>query len=152
MHYYDEITTNTYDTVKAPTDDARKSFYMQDRLMKIVWEKTDTLLSKFGLKDDDAPVTPAEIVKRIQDGKFVLTDAKDKQIRDLIWEDDKGLRWRDPEVKEDKTGFDVAVKQLAKDGARVKDAVIVAEPLDAIKIVQAFEDGDPVTAAAAAAK
>lgn len=132
-------------SISAPateTQDQRR--YLERRLQEVYADKRDGLESKFGLTDDDTPVGPAEVAKRIADGKFIIRgtgdDAKNA-TRYTYWSLGDLIQWRDPAKKADQAGFDAARLDLKAKRQEALDAIKIDEPkagLDAIKALEAW--------------
>lgn len=132
------ITANA--TTSAP--DQSKRDFLGSELYTAFYGKEEALRKTYGLDEDESPKTPKEYVKRIQDGKFVLT-----KCAELIEEDDyfdsyvinRYITWRDPAVKEDKAGFKTAlalVEAARKDTART---ITIGTPEEGLAALKAFE-------------
>jgi hypothetical protein len=108
-----------------------------------VWsEKREVLERKYGLTDEEAPKTAQEVVDRIKAGRFVF---KDNTIKDdpnwygRYFEPTRYLRWRSPDVKEDKAGFEAAMAKLQAKYAHLKDSIYVDSPTVAKSNLHEFE-------------
>lgn len=100
-------------------------------------EKTYTDLKKqFGLVDDEKPTTPADLVKRIQDGLYTI----DKDDVDRVtYEPSYYIRWRDPSKVEDKAGYEAARVKLAEAYADAKLKAALLPVADLLKLVEDFK-------------
>lgn len=121
--------------------EASKINYLNERISIVAYQKNDDLPKTFGLTDDIVPQTPNEMVKRIQDGKFLLNkETEDKKVYDPV----RYIRWRDPAVVEDKAGYEAAVKSLHTASQDARDSVALftdIDPktaLDAVKTLEAW--------------
>lgn len=151
--YYDEcesgvnvcvsptVAVNTADT---SAQDQRS--YLRDRLHSLYYEKYNELEKQFGLVDDDSPTTAKEVVERIQAGKYMLPKDEDnkndkkKDLYSILYGHGKNvIRWRDPDLKEDKEGFEAAAKTMKAEWQKAKDTIVIASPADGLEALRAFE-------------
>lgn len=117
------------------------TYYINDRLYETFYKKEHDARATFHLDNDPAPQTAAELVKRIQDGKFVLPSEKDDYSPRCIV-------WRDPAVTADKEGFKAYQKALNEAHQKAKDIVnIVSDEQARLKALQDFEAWTPTGAA-----
>ena len=115
--------------------DQRRS--LKDALYTAFRSKVDAAKKQFGIVGDDRPATPAELVARIQAGKFVLNDQyKDYNAYNVT----EYIEWRDPSVKKDEDAYKAARKALdtAHDALKLKVAIIPVA--DALAAVEAYRD------------
>jgi hypothetical protein len=146
MRYRDDYPAETANRVECsptvnmtevtPTDQKQRHF-----LETQMWDAYYTLQNKankaFGLEDDASPATAKELVKRIQDGKFMLLPDDDREI----WERPlKYIRWRDPALKEDQDGYK-AWKENTLEPAKTKAerAIQIKTPEEGLAALEAFE-------------
>lgn len=125
--------------------------YLQ-RVNEIMWAKQTELASAYGITGDRTPSSPKDIVDRILAGKYILPDEDtiekcacfccDSPVDVIIW--------RDPAIKVDRAGYDVAFKALDKAKTDALDLIIASTPIDALAALKAFE-AFPTTVAAAPA-
>lgn len=136
--YYDE-DQDCY--VHAPeTDAADQRSYFKNRISQIGYDKTAELRRKFGLENDFAPESATELVKRIQDGKYVIKkEYEDKKAYNPF----QYITWRDPAVKEDQVGFDAAWNAFEKAQTKARDAVMALSADKAMEAVQSLEAWTP---------
>lgn len=137
--------TATVQAGTTETQDQRK--YLSQRLEDIYWELLRPLEAKFGLTDDERPLTPKDLKKRLADGMFVIKGIKDAED-DEDDEDDyfyggwtNMIRWRDPAKKADHDGYVAAMKELQALRQKTLDIIKIDEPkagLDAIKALEAW--------------
>lgn len=110
--------------------------HLADRLETIRSKKYRELEKAYGLRDDDAPATPNELLKRIADGKFYIPeDRKNDRNYDPL----RYFLWRDPSVKKDPDGFNKAFETLDAAKTKVEDAIYVKSSFDALAAVEDFE-------------
>lgn len=105
--------------------------YFADRAETVFYSLDKGLQTQFGLKDDSAPRTAADVVARIQAGKYVLP-SKDADYGV------QSITWRDPSVVKDTAGYEVAYKALKTVRTSTIDQ-IMADETKALGAVDAFE-------------
>lgn len=123
---------------------AKKVDYLTGRLHDAFDAKNTELQRMFHLIDDQAPRTPEELIERIKAGKFTLPE-KDK--RRTYWGAYDQIIWRDPSAKKDQDGYDAAFDLLEKERTKAKDAIMISDPADGLKAIQALEAWTPTGAA-----
>ena len=111
--------------------------HLADRLDSLRYDKTNELLVKYGMTDDDAPVTLEQFIKRIQDGKFKVPE--DKLDKNWYYNLGNTFRWRDPSVKEDEEGYKKAYAILRKAFLETTDIINIKDADEGLKAVQEFE-------------
>lgn len=110
--------------------------YLIDALYTAYQSAKSALEVKFGITDENSPSTLSELVKRIQDGQFVLPEKyKDKPHYACT----SYLRWRDPKTVEDKAGFDVAKAALKKARDAAERIITIKAPADGLTALEDFE-------------
>lgn len=109
--------------------------YLRREGEKTYREMDLTLERKFGLVNDDRPMTATDIVARIQAGKFIL-DAKYKD--EYTYGAADYITWRDPAIKEDKDGYKAAEKLLKAAYRTAKDVIEVKTPAEGLDALVAF--------------
>lgn len=120
----------------ADTGEKDQRRHVQSRLYEIYYTKKAELKKKFGLLDDEAPMTPAAFVQRIADGKYTI----DKEKMDKNTYSPAGfIRWRDPAVLEDKAGYDAAREKLSTAYTAAQDKSVLAPATDLLATLEAFE-------------
>ena len=122
--------------VATDTTDKDQRRYLKDQLY-YAYDKAKTALQrKFGLIDDEAPVTLADTIKRIQDGLFVIPEKyKDKGTYGSL----SYLRWRDPKAIEDKVGYEAAKAPLKTAYTTVERQIVIFTPEKSLEALIAFE-------------
>jgi hypothetical protein len=119
--------------------ESSKINYLSSRIEGIYFKKNEALHKQFGLVNDEPPETAVEMVKRIQDGKFVIKDEhKEKRT---YGDAARYITWRDPAVKEDKDGYKAAMKLFDVAHQDARDAVAILSPdagLVAVKDLEAW--------------
>ena len=122
--------------ISTESSDRDQRHYLIDRMYTIYYTAKTALQRKFGLMDDEAPVTLADTVKRIQDGQFVIPEKYgDKNTYGSL----SYIRWRDPKAVEDKAGYEAAKADLKKAFTKVEDTIRILPPADGLKALQDFE-------------
>lgn len=105
--------------------------------LDILWEdKVVDLQKTFGLRDDNPPSTPREIIDRITKGQYkVNADSMDREV----WNPFGQIRWRDPARQEDYQGFEKA--RSTANAARVKtlDEIRILPSEKGLEALRAFE-------------
>lgn len=125
--------------------ESSKINYLSARAANVQYGKEQGMRKTFGLVDDYAPETAAELVKRIQDGKFLLKDdSKDKTCYDPT----RFIKWRDPAVKEDQAGYKAAVDALGKVYQDTKDTIAIGTPAEGLAAVKALDAWTPTVGTA----
>lgn len=117
------------------TENDNKREHLTCRLWGIENRKEDAAMRHFGLKDDEYPRTAEELVKRIKEGRYVIREHNDDDFGG--WMED--IRWRHPDKKADKEGFNAFKAAMDKDGEDVRDAIAIQEPVEALKVLKDFE-------------
>lgn len=126
----EEYEMNTEDNLQRT-----KIQYLQNRLSEAEYEKSYDFQKQFGLQNDAAPATAREVVKRIQDGKFILPEI----TRDGGYH---SITWRDPAVKQDVEGYNAAWEKAQELVQSTKDIIMIKTPAEGLAALQAFETSD----------
>lgn len=131
--------------INAPASEtSEQRGYLRSRLSDIFWSKNSDLRKTYGLEDMDAPKNLKELKQRLADGMYSFRKNNDGDD----YEDDYEfgwngplhmIRWRDPAVKEDREGFDAAMKRMEEAKTKVADAIAIFEASEALAAVQEFE-------------
>jgi len=95
----------------------------------------NNLEKQFGLVNDQYPKTAQSFVDRILTGKYILKDNKDEPVFDPS----NRIIWRDPSIKEDRPGFDAAVKVLDTAYKSAKDTVVLGTLDEGKATLSAFQ-------------
>jgi hypothetical protein len=114
-------------------------YYLQTRADNIHFYKVRELQRKYGLVDDQAPKSPSEAIQRLKDGKYTLPTDEEYQKHYAYANPIGLLRWRDPDLKEDKDGFNKATEALGVTMKPLFDAINILDPKDALVVLQEFE-------------
>ena len=115
------------------TIQTRAKEYLTCRLNSKFYEVDRTLMRKFGLLDEEPPKNAEEIAERIKSGMYVIRDKSD-----WLYGLDR-FRWRNPETKEDRPGYESAVKVLEKDFQHAKDLIVVKSADDGLAALNEFQ-------------
>jgi len=118
------------------TENDNKRDHLMFRLNRIESNKVCDAERHFGLRDDELPATSKELVKRIQEGKFVLRERLEDDCYDGPLDN---IRWRDPNKVRDKDGYDAFYSKMLKDYADTQDIVAILDPAEGLKAVREFE-------------
>lgn len=148
MNRYEAHSTGAYANAQvaaAKTDTTIQREHLLERLNGARYDKQgEELRRAFGLEDDEAPKTIKERKERFAAGKYIIQWKADEDDYD---EDEEigsyytggKLRWRDPAVKEDRKGFNLAVDKIEKDVKHTKDIIVIKSPDDGLKALEKFE-------------
>jgi len=110
--------------------------HLSDRLDAAIETHIEAAKKAFGLVGDDRPRTPQSIVDRILAGRFVIPeDLKNSYVYDPA----EYIVWRDPSVKKDEAGFDVAQKKIYGESSDIMDIIIVKGNEAGLEAVNAFK-------------
>jgi len=131
--FYDEDTDDYVERTEAE----RTKDYLFTRLRNEHSSKQYDLRKAFYMIDDDAPVTPAELVKRIQDGKFILNDKTKDEYQGCY--SAQYITWRDPAKPADTESFEAANDKLTKAYCSAKDEIKVFAPEKGLETLKAFQ-------------
>lgn len=124
------------DCCSTDTVTEKKVNYLKGRAYRIRDDKQTELRKQFSMDANAAPVTPEEAIERIVEGRYTLVE-KDKRSWHMgVY---GAIIWRDPKVPADPVGYEAAMKELDKAYQKVVDTIMVAEAVDALAAVQAFE-------------
>lgn len=135
----DPMNTNTQNDLEY-----RRGRYLETRLCEVSSEKQDELRKLYHIDDDDEPNSPKDMIARIADGKYTITE---KTYYCGMWD---GLHWRDPALPADEAGFKTAKELAEKKYQDVKDAIVLLPNDTALKAIKDFEAWLPTTATATA--
>lgn len=117
----------------------RRISHLRDRAESVFFTHQRNLQKKFGLVDDDAPMTANELIQRIKDGKFVIPEGKGDTRYYSGYNGTAMIEWRDPAVKKDRKGYDEAEKVLNKAVTELTDKIEILDPVESLKALQEFE-------------
>lgn len=123
-----DMITNTYDDVRNSRSYLDRRFNQEYRFAE------EKLGKKFGLTDDSAPNYGQELVDRILAGKY--------EVKPDPW-GGTNIRWRDPSVKEDRDGFNAAMKQVdhaCQKGRDIAALLTIPEGFAALEDFTEFTD------------
>lgn len=120
------------------TTEDRRINYLELRLSDADSEKHMALRKQFGLEDDDAPATFNDFLDRLTKGKFVYPEDK-RNNRMWPYHIVDKIRWRDPELKEDRIGFEAAKEKKDKLVTETTDIIRIKTPEEGLKALQEFE-------------
>lgn len=116
--------------------------YLERRIIDVQEDKDIELNRVFGLSDDESPKTAEEFVQRIQDGAFTLRDKMNSwghTFHDRV-------RWRKPDVVEDRAGYEAAEKRLDAAKDTLVDQARLYSIAEATKAFEAFKSANFATA------
>lgn len=111
---------------------------LKDRVNSVSgYDTDDKLQKKFGLRDDDLPKTADEFLQRVKESKIVVPSKEDAKYHDQydLW----GIRFRDPDLKEDTDGYKEARTELKEHTIKAIDEIMVYAPAEGLKSLQKFE-------------
>jgi hypothetical protein len=123
------------------SDESKQRSYLSRRLNDLEHSKQQEAMKTFGLVDDDAPVNVKELIERILAKQYVLDEKKvtNRGYYNL----QRGLRWRNPDLKEDQAGYDAFWSEFTKKQTATQDAISILPPADGLKALQEFEAWTP---------
>lgn len=124
--------------------DAKRQTFLLDSLYQTAEEKDLDLRKQFGLKDDDAPTNPKELVERIKAGKFTLPDETKRRYHYSALD---GIRWRDPDLKEDQAGYEAAWNAFRKAKETAHEDIMIKDGEAGLAALRALKDWQPTGAA-----
>lgn len=113
--------------------------FMLGRLADATFSRDIEALRTFGFAEDEAPQTPQEFVKRIQNGKFVIK-APDARDGSYFERPTRYIIWKDPSVKEDKEGLEKAREALSAARSSAELSIQVDSIPEAKKALLEFEN------------
>lgn len=119
------------------TETERQKRFLLSELSTVEDRQEIKLRKQYGLMDDDEPRSFNELMARIKDGKFVIKDEnKDKPA----WGYGLNLvKWRDPAVKEDQTGFEAAQKIMRVSYTDAVRTIKIGLPAEGLAALKSFE-------------
>jgi hypothetical protein len=121
--------------------ESSKINYLSGRVENIYFKKDAELRKQFGLVNDESPETAVEMVKRIQDGKFIIKDEyKDKRT---YGDAARYITWRDPAVKEDQAGYKAALKAFDVAHQDARDTIAIGTPAEGLAAIKALDAWTP---------
>jgi hypothetical protein len=102
------------------------------------YAKETELRKHYGLSNDSIPETWNDLVKRIKDGKFVISeeDAKKTSYNPL----ESYVEWRDPKIERDIDGYYKSLDKLRKLLVETKDVIIVKSAADGLEMLEKIEN------------
>lgn len=119
------------------TMDMTKLNHLSNRMSTAFSTKKQELAKKFGLMDDDPPMTAKDLIARITAGKYVVAEDK---MTVSAYEPTRFFTWRDPSVKKDEEGFKAAEVALRKARTAAEDIIVVmSDEATRLKALQDFE-------------
>lgn len=121
------------DTDATNTDLSQKNFFLV-ALDGAFGDKDYALRGKYGLRDDDSPDTQGDAIERLLAGKFCLSEENRKRA---FYGEFRGLRWRDPNVVEDRKGYEAARKLLEETRDTTANKIVAAA--DGASALAAFD-------------
>lgn len=116
--------------------DADTRNYLNLRLNQVNDEKVEDARSFF-LPEPFYPKTGAELKKALADGWLTVSAKDDTQFKYSNWAAYVSLR--DPALKYDEDGWKAALNKVDDDYTKVRDAIMVKTPADALAALNAFE-------------
>lgn len=136
MRYDDEYNDEYVEALPSKSDESQKRDYLENRVRYTQRSLQYDARKTYGLVDDESPNTLNDLVKRIQDGKYVIPEEYAKEI---LYNPISYIKWRDPDLKEDKDGYSAFIDRLNKEVTKTMDVVKIADPADGLKAIQALE-------------
>lgn len=134
---YDEFNDFEMSVSVGATEIERQRLFLV-RELEFADDRMETKLRRqFGLLDDESPETFTELLARIQAGKYVIYD--DKKDKPSYNSGLQFIHWRDPAVKEDQKGFDVARKAMRTAKQDAERTIRVSYPKEGLAALKSFE-------------
>lgn len=133
---YQEEETTMYDLDCEDHAATRAQNYLDGRLYSLKATKSREGELAFGLRDDDKPQTPKDLIDRITSGKYIVQPDK-MEVTD--YEPLRRFRWRDPAKKEDRAGYEASQKAMEAATTTVTDTIMIGTPTEALAALKAFE-------------
>lgn len=125
------------DCCEEDTMDMTKLNHLASRVSNTFYNKDTELQKKFGLVNDAPPNTPKELIDRITSGKYVVPEDR---MNSPTYGDIRYFTWRDPSVKADQEGYEIAKKSLVKSRTAADDVIVVmSDDATRLKALQDFE-------------
>jgi hypothetical protein len=126
------------DLCDAPTTSpAAERAYLSNRLSVATDVKDAETAKAFGLGPRPFPTSPEELVKLIQDGHFKF---KNEETKDSYAYDPRNqIIWGDPELKEDRPGFEAALEKVFAARTDAMDIIATGTPAEGLAALKAFE-------------
>lgn len=122
---------NTMRMCDIPTLEAAQKDYFFKRLDTLYLDKNEALQIKYGLTDDEPPRSLQELMDRLNSGRYsFLRPSLDKDSSLGVYSLIDEIRWRDPNLKEDRNGFDKALDSLEKARSNSKDRIMASSTTD----------------------
>ena len=132
------------DDNETPEERTREGFL--EELSDIRSNKNRELHTAFGLTDDDGPNTFEDFVNRIKGSQFVVPARNRDKLNEPGAFSSRYLsdwiRWRDPQLKEDKVGYSSAYDEMDKEYQKTRRRVQVMPLTELPELLEAFEDKD----------
>jgi len=125
----------------ADTEIRNQRKYLQDQLYRAKYAHYEPLQRAFGLRDEDAPRSPTELVERIKAGMYTVkpgeTDAEG--VEKFYDSPMYYFRWRNPETKKDQEGYNAAKKLLEKAYTDAERVIMVGDAKEGLEAVKQYE-------------
>lgn len=128
-------------------NESAKTNYLLSRFQDTKGKVNYELRKQFGLENDERPQSAKEFADRILSGKYILpTETEETLSRAQYycgWSVTDSIKWRDPEIKEDRAGYEAAKKQLDDAATDVHDCIMLKSNDEALKEIKALESWKP---------
>lgn len=125
--------------------ESSKINYLIERAGSAFYEANQKITEAFHLENDPAPMTAAELVKRVQDGKFLLNDDTKNKSQ---YEPARYIQWRDPALPADQVGAKAAREVLEKLFQDTKDTIAIGTPAEGLAAVKTLDAWTPTVGTA----
>ena len=119
------------------TQEGKAQAYVLRRASDAYYSKERELEKHYGLRSEDAPRSWNELVKRIKDGKFTISDEHAKMNH---YDPFGYVEWRDPKIEKDHEGFGKSMEKLNKLLAETKDIIIVKSSADGLEMIEKIQN------------
>lgn len=140
-----DMYTNINATLNVPNTnpDEGKTQYLLGRLYNIKDDKTDEAETKFNIRWNDLPKTPAELIARLTTGKFTYklgVNADGTWKEEAAWHNSPitYIDWRT--VPADNKGYDAFRAAMNDEATKVEDAIRILPAADGLAALQKFEE------------
>lgn len=134
-----------------PTIENRQLTYFQNRVDSLQYNLRQDLRKMFHLDDDATPADGQSLIDRITSGKYILRTQE--EMKHIYWIGGaiSWFQWRDPAVKADEAGFELAEKELRKLCNKTTDIVTIGDAAQILAALDALEAFVPSNAPAVTA-
>lgn len=132
--------TNTLDSIEL-----RQRSRLENRLWSLYQKKVRELEEKFNINSDPRPRTYRDLIKRIEEKKYVIHDylekMSDEELKNIFWFGSPldAFEWRDPSRVKDEEGFGKAFAELKTAYENTLDDISVLPVAEGLKSLRKFQ-------------